>query len=539
MKKLTIFTLCILVILTLLFTGCGKTEEPSSEAPAQQEQETAAPPAADEQVEVETDVSKLTTTKDSAIHVEKADLTTLNPLETSDRKPAFYQIYNTLLREDFNDVSKIGPCLAESWEINEANDEITFKLRQDVKFHNGDPLTADDVVFSLTKAIESPYNKAITSAMSEAIKVDDYTVKVTFKYPYAAMLGCFTCTDTSILSKSAFEADPEGFARNPVGTGPYRFVEWVPGEKVVLEAFPEYWEGQAPITNLTYLVIADATASVIALETGEVDAVFNPNYSDRQQLIDNPDITVYECAQNCYYALFFNNENELFKNKALRDAISYALDRESLVIGATEGVGSPVEAAMVPTCAQYPADFQANPYNIEKAKELLVEAGYPDGLTINMKTIDSSVYSIPSTIIQDQLRAIGITVNVELTERSKWMSDVVTNSDYEMTFYAVVAPVMDADFSCYSQFHSSGAFGNGNYANIQSEKMDELLEAARMSSDDAERNDLYRQVCELVRDESYIVPLYAATRTVAVPNALKGVIAHPAIKVFSHLWYWE
>lgn len=477
--------------------------------------------------------------RDDVIQATQYEPTTLDTTATVDREDVHMQLYDTLVVDDEDNVGQVKPSLAESWELAKDGKSVDFKIRQDVKFHNGDTLTAEDVAYSINMAAKSAYSQAVTASIKAAKAVDDSTVHVELKYSYSPILSCFACSDLSILNKKAHEKDADAFGRNPVGTGPYKLVEWTIGDKIVLEAFDDYWRGKAPIKKMEYKMIPDISAACIALENGDVDFLINPDQADRQSLIDNEKLSFSECDSASYILLSFNNSGGIFADKKLRTAISHAIDRENIITGAKEGVATPVEAAMIPMCAEYPDNFKAKDYDVAKAKRLLAEAGYPDGLTVTMKTIDSEVYYKPTEIIQEQLRAIGIEVKIEVMERGKWINDVVVNGDYDMTVWAIPTPVIDADSCMYSQFHSSGIGGNGNFAGCNIPELDQLLERGRESMDSKERKEIYGKACEIIKEESVIVPLYSPKRQIAADARLKGITVNPALKVFTYDYSWK
>ncbi|MEL7647953.1 MAG: ABC transporter substrate-binding protein [Sedimentibacter sp.] len=511
--------LCMMLSLTLILTGCSGQSKSNSESTASQS-------------------ATENTKKDSLMYSILSDIVTLDPVKSNDSTSQYvhYQIFDTLIREEKD--GTLVPSLAESWEISEDGKEVVFNLRKNVKFHNGEVMTADDVAFSLNRSIASAFTTKITGAMKSAEVIDENTVKLNMKQAYGAVLGCMSSANVAIVSKKAVEANEEGFARNPIGTGPYKFVEWKNGEKIVLESFQDYFRGEAAIKNLTFKVISDSNTAVVALEKGETDIMDTPPKSARQSLIDNKDLEYYEADQACYYLISFNNEKGIFSDKKLREAVNYAMDRESIIIGALEGVGTPVEAAMVPLVDEYPKDFKANEFNVEKAKQLMAEAGYANGFTVKMKTIDSPTYIKPTEMIQAQLAEIGITVEIEVMERGSWMADVLTNNNYEITFWAIPITVMDPDFATYSAFHSSMINGGGNFARVNIPQLDTLLEKGRASQSKEERAQIYADVCQIIKDESVIVPLFTGRRCIAANKDLTGVVAIPNLKYYVYDWSW-
>jgi peptide/nickel transport system substrate-binding protein len=324
-------------------------------------------------------------------------------------------------------------------------------------------MTADDVVFSINRALTSKYNTVMTACFKEAVKIDDSTAELHLKYAYSPADKCLATVQMSILPKKVVEANPEGFARNPVATGPYKFVSWSSGDKIVLEAFDDYYRGAPVIKDVTFVNIADHSTAFIALEKGEIDLMINPNMSDRQSIVDNPELIYHESPAAAYQLFTFNNEKGRFTEKKLRQAVSYAIDREAILVGAREGQGLTVEAAMLPILAEFPVDFKSDPYDPEKAKQLVIEAGYPDGLTVKVPTIDAATYIKPTTMLQEMLRPIGINIEIEIMERGAWNQRVLVDTDYEMCMWAVPISVLDADFAAFGPFHSANRGGNGKH----------------------------------------------------------------------------
>lgn len=432
------------------------------------------------------------------------------------------QIFDELIRQDQD--GKFSPGLAESWKIiDDEKDKITtveFKLRKDVKFHNGDVLTAEDVVFSLNRAAESQFTQEITSALDHAEVINDSTVLAKFKYFYGPTEAVLS--RIAIVNKKAVEADPEGFGRKPIGTGAYKFVELKSGDKIVCERFEDHYRGAAPIKNLVLRIMIDATTSALALEKGEVDLLAQPSTDDRQRLMDNEKIQYHEIELLGNNYIAFNNAKGLFADKKLRQAVAHAVDKESMLLGAVEGAGVIINNAIPRQSFGFSEDVKGYEYSIEKAKKLLADAGYKDGLSIQLKTMDSAVYSKPTEVLQDQLREIGIEAKVEKMERGAYLADVFTNAEYDITIMSWVYGLTDAD-AIYSIFHGNMAQGGDNFLKCSIPKLDELLDKGRSSTDQNERKKIYQEVSQLINDECVMVPLYAYMVGVAANKDLKGV----------------
>ena len=462
----------------------------------------------------------------------------LDPSQVDDLVPfsVTNQVYDNLIY--YGTDQTLSPGLAESWDYSQDRKEITFHLRKDVKFHNGDVMTADDVVFSINNAIASPFTKTVTSSMDKAEKMDDSTVVLRLKYSYGPVEYCVSSPQLSIVNKKVYESDPEGYGRNPIGTGPYKFVEWKSGDKIILQAFEDYYKGAGKIKDVTYKIITDGSTAVVALEKGEIDIIDTPPKTDRQNLIDNPDITYYETEIASTTFIAINHDSELGKNKKFREAVAYAIDRESMIMGAVEGVGTPIYTPMAKSCFGWPEDFKFREYDVEKAKKLLAEAGYPNGLDIELKTTESATYYKPTEVLQDQLKKIGINASITKMERGAFWDDILTKRDYTIAVSAYTAAFPDSDY-IYSMYHSSMIKEGQNYFNYSNPKLDELLDEGRKSNDEEEREKIYREVCEVVKDDVATIPLYTYMTPIAARKDLKGVKAHPTNRMFIYDFSWE
>jgi peptide/nickel transport system substrate-binding protein len=517
-KRKLILLLTFILVITNVLAGCGNGGDTPSEEPEGGEE---------------------AAVKDSLTVGVVAEPTTLDPSKGNDLLTFTlqYQPFDTLIKEDQD--GNLVPQLAEDWEANEDGTEITFHLKEGVKFHNGETMTADDVVFSFNRAMESSYTSRITGSMESIEKIDDKTVKLTLKYPYGPIYGSIATANMGIVSQKAVEENEEEFGRNPVGTGPYKLVEWRSGDRIVFESFPEYFKGEAAIKDLTFKIIPDTSTALVALENGEVDMLLAPSAADRQNILNNENLQLYETEEASYLFVAFNTENGTFADKKLRQALSYAIDKEAVILGALEGNGTPLDAPMPPGVFGYPEDFKGNPYNPEKAKQLLAEAGYPDGLSVNLKAMESVTYSKPAEIIQENLRLVGIDANLELMERGAYLQDVYTDTNYEITVLVVSALVMDADLITYGRFHSSMVGGGNNFTRFQNEEMDAALELGRTSQDLAEREEAYLKVTEIVAEEAPLIPVMSGMRMIAAHKDLNGVTAHPVQTYYVYDYSWE
>ena len=442
-------------------------------------------------------------------------------------------LYDNLIIQEPD--GSLTPGLAESWTYNDIGDEITFALRKGVKFHDGSEMTAADVKFTFDHDIDHPPAANLTSAMDRMEIVDDYTVKLFLKHPFGPIEYAISGSQLAIVSKAAYEADPAGFARKPVGTGPYKINEWFSGDKITITRHDDYWQGAPVIKDVTFKIITDISTAVIALENGEIDMV-QPNTTDRDNLMANSDVTYYEVEQQSTYFLAMNNKRGLFTNKDMRLALAYAVDREALLVGALDGIGAICNTPMARVFG-HPGEFDWYDYNPEKAKEHLAAAGYPDGLTITFTTMNSTGYSKPTEIIQDQLRKVGITVVIDRMERAAFLDAVITRKDYEIAVMSATAFYPDSDY-LFAMYHSDPTEEGRNYHLNEDPVLDGLLEEARVLQDSEGREALYLQVCERFKEEAFQVPLYVMLANMAASSKLRGYEISPLRRVYVKYFNW-
>ncbi len=447
----------------------------------------------------------------------------------------YYQIFDTLIFRE-ND-GTYSPRLAEKWEMSEDGMELTFWLRDDVKFHNGEKFTAEDVKFTVERLLESPYTSDIVIGIKGAEIIDDYTVKIIMEHPYGAILDCIAEVNFSIVCKKAVEEDEEGYARNPVGTGPYKFSEWSTGEKIEVTAFDDYYRGRASIDGITFKIMNDTSTAAIALERGELDILPRAALTDKNSLTENENIEWYETDLAGSTFVIFNYQNGPFSKREVRQAVGYAIDKEAMLQGASEGQGTVIESILPPACFGYSEDFVGSEYDPEKAKELLAEAGYPDGFSAVLKTNEDPIYYKPAEILQGQLSQIGINLEIEKMERGAFFTDAY-GGNFEIAVFNTTCPVPDADSILHFYFHSSQIEGGCNLGYVNNAEFDQILTKAQQSTDTDERMELYNKANEIVRDDGICVPLYASKAAIAASKDLKGVEADPIYKCYVYNFSW-
>ncbi len=320
-------------------------------------------------------------------------------------------IFDKLVYEDAEGV--VHPRLATEWKFL---DDLTLemKLRKDVKFHDGGKFTAEDVLFTFKRGKANSISASTFAPFDtdNTVIVDPYTIRIKFKTPYAAIFNTLTTGRGAIVSKAAVERmGADAFARNPVGTGPYKLASWKSGSEISLVRNEEYWGEKAITKNVIYSIIPEAANRVIELETGGVDAVFDVSANDVKRVKNLKGAHILMGDSSRYMTLTFSMKDKLLSNKDVRYALSYAIDKVALVDAVYEGTASVANGLYPPTVFAF-KNKGVLPYDPVKAKELLAKAGYPDGFTMNFLLENREADIRLASIIQNMWAAVGVKVKI-------------------------------------------------------------------------------------------------------------------------------
>lgn len=445
-------------------------------------------------------------------------------------------IYDTLIREESD--GNLVPGLSSEWTFNQDNTEITFTLREGIKFHDGTDMTAEDVVFSINTAIASPQTARMTGSFDRMEKVDDTHVKLFLKHPYGAIEACLSNDNCGIFSKSAYEKNPEDFSRHPVATGPYKAVSWTSGENLVFEAFEDYWREPAAIKNLTFRIVPDASSGLVALETGQIDVLNLPNTVDFEYIESNSDLQLSTVAANSFYFVAFNmTEGAFAENKVLREIVANSIDTEAILLGALDGYGELVNNAIPVNVKYHPQDFEGYSYNPDYAKQLLEENGF-SGLTISIPCMDVGNDLAITEVVVEQLKAVGFDARIDMMESTAFLADVYTNAMYDICVNSYTSFINDADGIMYMRYHSDHLGGGNNFVMYSNPQMDDVLDIARFSNDESERGKAYFDACTIMREDYVMVPILCYLNALAADADLNGINASDRQRIYVYDFSW-
>lgn len=510
-KMILPLTLCCAMILV----ACGNTEQSGAGGQSQAVNNSTGTEAAD----VSTGSSKDTINLCLNQVVE-----TLNPYASSSiiDSQLFYQLYDTLFF--FNDKGELEPRLAESWEVADDGKTYTIKLREDAKFHNGEPVTAEDAAWSLEYEFKTgPFTnkRNVVSNFESSKALDEYTLELVASDTSAAFLNSIAQIGF-IMEKDAFlEAvanDTIGNEWVPFGCGPYVITSYNPDAEIKLEAFEEYYRGKARIDKVNYQILSDNNTITVAFEAGDLDLIVVP--TARWSTISNDDrYNTYLSPTN--HTSFFHvniHNNDALSNKLVRQALSYAIDREAMCIAAYDGIAQPAYSMFNPDTVfggftveeLEAAGALTYQYDPEKAKALLKEAGYENGLDIGtILTINGSYWEKMSTVFQSNLADIGVEVNIELADSAACRARR-KDHDYQLattgTNYTPEASYSQQYFRYLTD--EQRAAGEYSELDVQNKELGDILQKAINEQNSTKRKEYYLEFNCILQDEMYSIPTF-------------------------------
>ena len=444
------------------------------------------------------------------------------------------QIYDTLIIQT-NDLELV-PGLATEWEEVEEN-LFEFKLREDVVFHNGEPFTAEDVAYTINRAVESPTIGHIVGSIDPATieVVDDHTIRIGTNDTFGPFLTHLTHPAVGILNEKAVEEAGDDYGISvAVGTGPFEFVEWVADTHVVAERFEDYWGDAPELERIEFRTIADPSVRLIELESGTIDIAYDIAPSDIPAVEDNGDLTLINTPNLGSEYLGLNVKNDTpIRDVKVRQAIAHAVDVEAIIETVYMNVGSQMAGPINELVFGYNEDLEPIPYDVEAAKELLAEAGYEGGgFTLSLYVGDNSQERIRvSQVVSEALAQIGITVEVVQMEWGAFL-DSAAQGEPDMFLLGWTTVTTDADYGMYPLFHSNSFGEAGNRTFYENARVDELLDLGRYTSDQEKRLEYYHEVQEIINEEVPWVFLQTRENVTGIRNSVKGFEHHPTGSYF-------
>jgi peptide/nickel transport system substrate-binding protein len=482
--------------------------------------------------------------KDTLVYGRGGDSTSLDPITTTEGETfkVTENIFETLLQYGDQD-TVVGPGLAEKWEVSEDGLTYTFNLRQGVKFHDGTDFNADAVIFNFDRwmngnADDFPYYTMFGGfkgeeghVIKEIKAVDAYTVQFTLTRPQAPFLKNIAMSPFGIASPEAVKKFGEEFRANPVGTGPFKFVEWKQNDTITLEKNTEYWqEGLPKLNKVIYRVIPENTARLNALANGEIDVMDGLNNSDEATVLANDNLQIIERPSMNVGYLGLTTTRPPFDNKLVRQAINHAIDKQSIIDAFYGGKALPAVNPMPASIEGYNDAIEPYPYDLEKAKALLAEAGFADGFEMDLWAMPVARPYMPegmkvAEVIQASLAEIGVTAKIQSVDWATYL-DKAAKGEFDAFMLGWTGDNGDADNFIYTLLDKD-SIGSNNYAQYSSDELHEVLIAAQTESDPDARNELYKKAQEIVHEDAPWVPLVHSTPLLAAGKDVVNYLPHP------------
>ena len=432
-------------------------------------------------------------------------------------KEVMFNVFEGLMKP--TSTGDLTPAVAESYTVSEDRLTYTFTLREGVKFHNGDEVTAEDVVYSISRCADTTDGTPLVEAFSviQSVEaVDARTVAITIAEPSNEFISYMT---TAILPADYDQQDTA-----PVGTGPFKFVSRAAQDNIVLERFDEYWGTPAYLDKVTFKIMENADSLVMSLQSGAIDLCSHLTSTQVAQL--GGDFYVAEGTMNLVQALYLNNAEKPFDDVRVRQALCYAVDKQGIIDLAFDGYGSPIGSSMYPAFGKYFDDSLTNYYtkDVEKAKSLLAEAGYPDGFDMTI-TVPSNYKPHMDTaeVLAQQLAQIGVNATIEPIEWESWVSDVYAGRQFQSTVVGVDASTMTAR-ALLERFTST--YGK-NFINYNNADYDALFQQVLTTYDDEAQTALYKDMERNLTENAANVYIQDLADLVAVRKGLEGVTFYP------------
>ncbi len=417
-----------------------------------------------------------------------------------------WHIYDGLISRDKN--MQIAPGLAESWETSEDGLTWTFHIRHGVKTHNGADFKAEQIKSSLERMMASPRKQMFFAAIDSIRVVDDYTLEIVTKAPTPTLTLYLAFVAFLAPSDYVDEVGEEEFGRNPVGTGPYKVVEWVKDERIVLEANEDYWGEVPEIKTVIFKPIPEASTRIAELLTGAVDVVAHVPIQDIQRVNDSPNAEIVTKPGTSLWFIRLRTDQEPLDDVRVRQAMNYAVDVDAVVENVLGGYGVRLNGVVPSHAFGYAPDVTwPYEYDPDKARDLLASAGYPDGFSVKFDLSSDLLSDRKEAIdvIVAQLADVGIDVELVINEPAVYAEKYKGKALEGLSVEGLSGPTFDADV-LYSQFFHSKSYK----AYWHPAEVEELIDKAGSTMDEAERLGYYEELAKIVAAEAPIIPMYVA-----------------------------
>lgn len=469
---------------------------------------------------------------DSIVVGIQQDFDSLDPhiAEAAGTSEVLFNIFEGLVKPDSE--GNLVPAVASEYKISEDGKTYTFVLREGILFHNGEPVTVEDLKYSIDRSagkLEGQTQPLVSaySGIESVVIIDSTTIEI---HLYEG--------DTELIGYLTAAIIPEGYedsGKKPIGTGPFKFVSYLPQQSLLVEANEDYWMDGVPyLDRVEFKIVANTDSAMMELKAKTIDLYPYLTIDQANELSNEYDILIG--TTNLVQALFLNNKVKPFDNVKVRQALSYTIDPQMIIDMVAGGNGVEIGSNMFPAFGKYYNEELADVYNpdITKAKELLAEAGYPNGFEMTITVPSNYQFHVDTTqVIVEQLRQVGITADIELVEWSSWLNDVYIARNYQSTIIG-----LDAELAPKALLKRYASDAADNFVNFKNDEYDRVLKSAMASISDEEKIDYYTRLQEILVEEAASVYIQDPALLVAINKELKGYTFYPVyVQDISKLYF--
>lgn len=538
MKLKFIFAMVFALLLTIGLVGCNGSDETNSTNEPNEETN-------NEETNKEANEPAEESAGGTLIFGRGGDSVSLDPATVTDGESfkVTKNIFDTIL--DYGDDNTVvEAALAKDWNVSEDGLTYTFELQENVKFHDGTDFNAEAVVYNFDRWMNGSaesfyYYKSMFGGfkgdeghvIQDVKATGDYTVEITLKRPQAPFLQNIAMSPFAIASPTALEKHGDKFGENPVGTGPFVFQEWKRNDKIVLVKNEDFWlEGYPKLDSVIYRAIPDNSARLNALMAGEIDLMDGLNPNDVKLVESDSSLqALFRPSMNVGY-LGLTSTREPLNNKLVRQALNHAVPKQDIIDSFYAGQAEPAKNPMPPVINGYNDDIEPYPYDLDKAKELLKEAGYEDGFTMELWAMPVPRPYMPdgqkvAEVLKNNFAKIGVEAEIKTYEWATYL-EKARNGEADTFLLGWTGDNGDADNFLYVLLDKDN-IGSNNYSYFSNDELHELLIEAQSIPDVEKRNELYKQAQEILHEEAPWIPLVHSQPALGAQSYVSGFIPHP------------
>ncbi|MGG1661934.1 glutathione ABC transporter substrate-binding protein [Brevibacillus sp. NRS-1366] len=438
-----------------------------------------------------------------------------------------HKLYEGLVLMDRN--SEYKPLLATEWK---QLDDVTweFSLREGVTFQDGAPFNAEAVKKTIDRILDkkNPTPKANMFGMIKEVKIiDPQKVQIILHYPFAGLLSVLASAEGGIISPKAIEQYGKDLSKHPVGTGPFTFESWTPGQEIVIVKNENYWGTGPKVDKVVFKTVPEDTTRVAMVETGEAHVAEQLPVTELERVQNSTNMSLGRFESFAVDHIGMNVTKKPFDDVRVRQAIAHAVDKESIIKGVYNNVGKVAISSLGPKVIGYSADIKTPEYDLNKAKQLLTEAGYANGFKATIYLNDNKARINVAEVLQSQLKGIGIDLQIQVMEFGAYL-DLAAKGEAEMFISGWGNATGDGDYNQYNLFHSTSAGVPGNHSFYNNPKVDALIEAARKEKDPEKRKEIYAEAQQIEMEEVPLLPYRSSENLAAIAKNVQGVYISPS-----------